>query len=149
MFVDTVGKAEWYQEKLQKLFPNLKIVVESKADFKYPIVSAASICAKVTRDQVMYQWNHIEKREISCVYGSGYPGDPSTKSWLRGNIDKVFGFPGMDRSACMPVCYAILPPRFALLTGRVTRHCSVLMEAGQRSSQRARRCTLARCRAAI
>lgn len=108
VYVDTVGKAEWYQEKLQKLFPNLKIVVESKADFKYPIVSAASICAKVTRDQVMYQWNHVEKREISCVYGSGYPGDPATKAWLRSNIDKVFGFPGEgfpDVSCRLPGCH--------------------------------------------
>ncbi|KER29492.1 hypothetical protein T265_03871 [Opisthorchis viverrini] len=46
VYVDTVGKAELYEAKLQALFPELKICVESKADDTYAIVSAASIFAK-------------------------------------------------------------------------------------------------------
>lgn len=33
-----------------------KIICESKADATYPIVSAASICAKVSRDQLLRDW---------------------------------------------------------------------------------------------
>jgi ribonuclease H2 subunit A len=62
--------------------PDFEIVVESKADSTYPVVSAASICAKVTRDKVLAEWNFLEKREFSNVFGCGYPSDPKTKAWL-------------------------------------------------------------------
>ena len=48
LYVDTVGDPQRYQAKLADLFPSLRVVVEKKADATYPVVSAASICAKVT-----------------------------------------------------------------------------------------------------
>ena len=47
MFVDTVGDATKYQGKLSNIFDGVEVTVTPKADAKFPVVSAASICAKV------------------------------------------------------------------------------------------------------
>lgn len=99
VYVDTVGPPAKYQAALQQLFPGIKMTVASKADSLYPIVSAASICAKVTRDARLNEWTFYEPgfEEVNRAFGSGYPGDPNTKQWLRNNMDQVFGYPGLIR----------------------------------------------------
>jgi ribonuclease H2 subunit A len=121
VFVDTVGPADKYEAKLKRIFPSLKIKVANKADSIYPIVSAASICAKVIRDRTLKDWKFIEKDcDFSNKdYGSGYPSgrvfiqsilllmsfssipfiisDPTTKKFLSKNIDPIFGFPTLVR----------------------------------------------------
>ena len=82
IYVDTVGDADHYKKKLSHEFPGIQFTVCPKADALYPIVSAASIVAKVTRDRAV-----DEKAK-----GSGYPGDPTTKAWLEANIHPVFGY---------------------------------------------------------
>lgn len=84
VFVDTVGPANSYQERLSGKFPGVKFVVKPKADAIYPIVSAASIAAKVWRDRSI--------ESLEGKRGSGYPSDPKTKEWLSNSIDAVFGF---------------------------------------------------------
>jgi ribonuclease H2 subunit A len=81
IYIDTVGDPDKYKDKLSKEFPGIQFTVCPKADAIYPIVSAASIVAKVTRDRA------AETAES----GSGYPGDPLTKAWLERNIHPVFG----------------------------------------------------------
>lgn len=97
VYVDTVGSPATYQAKLKQRFPTIDITVESKADATYPVVSAASICAKVCRDRAIKMWRFEEKLKMGGDYGSGYPSDPTTKSWLRNYVDPVFGFPDFVR----------------------------------------------------
>ncbi|KNC77138.1 hypothetical protein SARC_10397, partial [Sphaeroforma arctica JP610] len=99
IYVDTVGHAGKYQEKLEGLFPGKKIRVESKADAKYAVVSAASIVAKTLRDEEIrnFQFEESDMANVDRNFGSGYPGDPTTKAWLRNNMDPIFGFPGLVR----------------------------------------------------
>lgn len=47
--MDTVGLPDTYQKRLQQRFPGIEVTVKAKADALYPVVSAASICAKVRR----------------------------------------------------------------------------------------------------
>uniref|UniRef100_K7FZC5 Ribonuclease n=2 Tax=Pelodiscus sinensis TaxID=13735 RepID=K7FZC5_PELSI len=98
VFVDTVGPAEKYQEKLKRHFPELEVTVRPKADSLFPIVSAASICAKVARDRAVKNWRFLEDLgDVSLEYGSGYPNDPKTKEWLAQCLDPVFGYPQFVR----------------------------------------------------
>lgn len=100
IYVDTVGPPDKYEIKLKKLFPQIsKIIVAKKADSTYPIVSAASIFAKVTRDHALKIWNFKESIHFTNnnEFGSGYPNDPITKRFLSENIDPVFGYPKLVR----------------------------------------------------
>lgn len=54
------------------------VVSEHKADSKYPIVSAASIIAKVERDHAI---ENFHKKYGD--FGSGYPNDPKTVKFVR------------------------------------------------------------------
>ncbi|XP_059143732.1 ribonuclease H2 subunit A-like [Physella acuta] len=98
VYVDTVGDPTKYQTKLKEIFPNIDVTVSKKADSLFPIVSAASICAKVARDQAVKNWVFMEQISLEEPdYGSGYPGDPKTKKFLEQSFDKVFGFPSFVR----------------------------------------------------
>jgi len=70
---------------LRRLDFSLDLKSEHGADDKYPVVSAASIIAKVERDDRIKK---IED-ELGKVIGSGYPSDSRTidfmKDWIREN----------------------------------------------------------------
>lgn len=98
IYVDTVGPPEKYEAYLTSLFPKYKIKVAKKADSTYPIVSAASICAKVTRDHALKTWKFVEGLDFTPAdFGSGYPSDPVTKKFLVECCEPVFGFPQLVR----------------------------------------------------
>ncbi|MCJ7816605.1 MAG: ribonuclease HII [Candidatus Aenigmarchaeota archaeon] len=63
---------------LKKMAPDgIELVVEHFADSKYPVVSAASIIAKVERDKKIDSL----RKEYGDI-GSGYTSDPVTVRWL-------------------------------------------------------------------
>ena len=99
VFIDTVGPPEKYTNLLNETFKGrgINFKVEKKADATYKIVSAASIVAKVTRDEALKNWVYEENVEFDKNFGSGYPGDPLTKAWLRRSYDRVFGLPTLVR----------------------------------------------------
>ena len=94
IYIDTIGKPEIYQTKLERIFPTTMITVAKKADSLYPCVSAASVCAKVTRDAALeVAYKAYSKKGISEeAWGSGYPSDGRCVTWLKGNMDPLFGW---------------------------------------------------------
>ncbi len=76
--IDLVGTASRLKASLARAGIRGEIIAEERADAKYPEVSAASIVAKVLRDERI--------RELAQQYGdlgSGYPSDPRALEWLR------------------------------------------------------------------
>lgn len=71
-----------------------KIISEHKADIKYPVVSAASIIAKVERDKVISQ---LQKKHGNM--GCGYPSDSNTKKFLEDWIRKFGSYPDFVRKS--------------------------------------------------
>ena len=76
------------QRLLERLDYCPELVVEPKADLNYPPCSAASIFAKVHRDQCI--------KALGAV-GSGYPSDPVTRRWLQEQIDEGGPLPSFVR----------------------------------------------------
>jgi ribonuclease HII len=74
-----------------------EVVLEHKADSRYPVVAAASIIAKVERDREV-----AKLREEHGDFGSGYPSDPVTQEWLRNWINGNRKFPNFIRRSWVP-----------------------------------------------
>lgn len=70
-----------------------------RADDTYPVVSAASIFAKVERDRAMDEINESAMEEYGMVAGSGYPSDPKTREFLGMLGKKRDGFPRYVRTS--------------------------------------------------
>ncbi|KAL6199620.1 hypothetical protein ACLB2K_029403 [Fragaria x ananassa] len=106
VYVDTVGDTEKYRSELSERSPGINFVVAKKADSLYPVVSGASIAAKVTRDRPLRECIFDETAgDLHKNFGSGYPGYPLTTAWLQNHKHSVFGFPSLVRfswGTCTP-----------------------------------------------
>jgi ribonuclease HII len=85
VFVDSPDSVpQKFEKRIRKFFSRkMEFVCENKADANYPVVSAASVIAKVLRDR------QIEKlhRKIGD-FGSGYTHDPKTIEFLKKNFER-------------------------------------------------------------
>jgi ribonuclease HII len=86
---------ERFKQHILECLPfKVEIVSEHKADSKYPIVSAASIIAKVERDK--------EIEELKTKYGDlgcGYPTDEKTVAFLQRYITRFGEYPDFVRKS--------------------------------------------------
>jgi len=87
--------AERFGRQIAELLPKaISIVSEHHADAKYSIVGAASILAKVRRDQIIEQLS----REYGDI-GSGYTADPKTLKFLENWIRTRGDYPPIVRKS--------------------------------------------------
>ncbi|PXF44337.1 Ribonuclease H2 subunit A [Gracilariopsis chorda] len=112
IYVDTVGNPEQYAAIFRERFSAVeKVVVTKKLDATYPMVGAASIVAKTTRDRGIREWCFPEQRQsaefrpgdanIAVEFvgpkESAYSSDPIIKTCIGHNCDVLFGFPTFFR----------------------------------------------------
>ena len=66
-YIDTVGNPQSYQRKLEREFPTIQFVVESKADANYAPCSAASVGKIEKREE---KPENTERLAMSCKSNS-------------------------------------------------------------------------------
>ena len=95
VYIDSPEKnTKKFEKKILSGINGTKIVAENFADRKYPVVSAASIIAKVERDK------EIKKLHKKYgFFGSGYTSDERTIRFLKDWIKKNKEFPHFVRSS--------------------------------------------------
>jgi len=87
---------------LECLTFKVEIVSEHKADRNYPIVSAASIIAKVERDKAI-----TDLALAHGDFGSGYPSDPKTTAFLKNYLQQHVQYPDFVRKSWKPAKKAL------------------------------------------
>ena len=76
---------------------SVQVISEHKADRNYPVVSAASIIAKVERDHVI-----DELKAKHGDFGSGYMANPKTAVFLEALLGKYGVYPNFVRRSWKP-----------------------------------------------
>jgi ribonuclease HII len=91
--------AERYGDMILRLLTDKpRLVCEHKADSTYPVVSAASVLAKVRRDAIV-----DALREEYGDFNSGYPSDEKAIQWLEEWYSKHRSWPCIVRQSWEPV----------------------------------------------
>ncbi|VVB94217.1 Ribonuclease HII [uncultured archaeon] len=87
--------ARFGENIIKRYSGKMNITSEHEADKKYHVVSAASILAKVQRDELVRQIG----KNIGSDIGSGYPSDPKTISFLEEWIREKGSLPDFARNS--------------------------------------------------
>ena len=90
-----VDEKRFADDIIQEIGSPVEIISRHKADDTYPVVSAASILAKVRRDE---QVRRIEE-EIGEPIGSGYTSDPNTIRFLESWLERYDTLPPHTRKS--------------------------------------------------
>lgn len=100
IYVDAAhSNADYFSKLIQtNLTKNLKIVCEHNADEHYISVGAASIIAKTERDEIIENL-----KQVYGDFGSGYPSDPKTISFLKQWIDTYDYLPPFARKSWVTI----------------------------------------------
>ncbi len=93
-YVDAIGPVETLSKELVSR-TGKEVTARSKADAVYPVVSAASIVAKVRRDRAV----RVIADDLGTDIGSGYPSDPITMGFLKGYVAEHRELPPHTRSS--------------------------------------------------
>ena len=96
VYIDAPGKngRKFRSQVQQATHIDCRIIAENHADSNYPVVAAASIIAKVARDKAI-----AELRARYGDFGSGYPSDSKTRSFLERVYQKQRSFPDFVRQS--------------------------------------------------
>ncbi len=96
-FVDAADvNAGRFGDNLKKKYSgSIEITSEHRADDKYPVVAAASILAKVRRDELVKEIG----KKAGINIGSGYPSDPETIGFLEKWVAEHGKLPDFARSS--------------------------------------------------
>ena len=94
VYIDAIQSdcAAFRDKLMSRLKHKCTIIAENKADVKFPVVSAASILAKVERDAAVSRL----RKEYGDI-GSGYPSDPTARRWLHQWYSSHGSFPPVVR----------------------------------------------------
>lgn len=78
-----VDAARFGRQVASELPPGMVVVSEHKADANHVVVGAASIVAKVARDNAIAELARRLERRLAMPLGSGYASDPLTQAFLQ------------------------------------------------------------------
>ncbi|HER45777.1 MAG TPA: ribonuclease HII [Thermoplasmatales archaeon] len=100
-YVDAVDVKEerFGRDILSRLSFKPQMISKHKADERYPIVGAASILAKVTRDKHIQKIAQELEPKLNIPLGSGYPSDPVTKKFLQTWVEQFGSLPPHVRTS--------------------------------------------------